>query len=161
MIQESGIPTYNQLFSVVLDNPLNDAKFLFPVAVLVIISMAMKHYSKKSTLTSPPSFEQKREKFLVPVNSFNMYISRVNAMDDQYFLNEVDVEIQKLKDLQRAYEVTKKKYFSVLRKIRGSQRYRTRKGDTEKKKLFSEILAIYEEIRKTKMRVVEVETRNE
>ncbi len=161
MIGSAALPTASQLIPDVLYNPLTDAKFLIPVISLLVISLVMKHYARKSSLTAPPSFEQKREKFLVPGNRFNLQVARVTKMDDQYFLNEVDSNIEKMKDLERRYANARKRYNRIIRRLRTSPKYKIRKGEDDRKNAFSEIIAIYDEIRSIKMNFGEVESRNE
>ncbi|MCL4314661.1 MAG: hypothetical protein M1454_02910, partial [Candidatus Thermoplasmatota archaeon] len=102
---------YTQLMGLVdqiMYNPLTDLKFLIPIILIVGISSATRHYYRKSSLISPPSFEQNREKFTVPANEFNQEIMKVMGMDDKHFLDIVDSEMANIELLWKKYRNARK-----------------------------------------------------
>ncbi|MCL5730797.1 MAG: hypothetical protein M1605_01575 [Candidatus Thermoplasmatota archaeon] len=155
---------YTQLMGLVdqiMYNPLTDLKFLIPIILIVGISSATRHYYRKSSLISPPSFEQNREKFTVPANEFNQEIMKVMGMDDKHFLDIVDSEMANIELLWKKYRNARKRYEKLERKIRMSLRYRRRNGEKAKKEAFAELLSIYEDLKRAKMTVLEVEMKND
>ncbi len=135
--------------------------FVVPVVMLLIASIAIRRYSKKTKIDGPPTLEQKREKFVVPKDFFNRETDRVKSDDYAYFLKPIASEFHTLVEFDDYFRILERRY-KKFRAMSNSGRKKRRKAGIEgTKNTFNDILNLYNRLRTTKFEIVEFERNDE
>lgn len=151
----------SNFFTNLQHNPWFLLSFVVPVVMLLIASIAIRRYSKKTKIDGPPTLEQKREKFVVPKDFFNRETDRVKSDDYAYFLKPIASEFHTLVEFDDYFRILERRY-KKFRSMSNSGRKKRRKAGIEgAKNTFNDILNLYNRLRTMKFEIVEFETSDE
>lgn len=147
------------IFSTFVSNveayPLILMRFLVPVIVLLIATMAVQRVSKKEKIDSAPTTEQKREQFVVPDDFFNREMDFIRNDQYDHYLRPMGVEFKRLKEVFDQYKVLDKLYRKYDAKTRSASTKRRNRALEMRKQVFDQILQLYNYLRQTKLSIVE------
>lgn len=156
-----GAQLISDFFSNVMHNPAFLLSFVVPVFILLIASVAIRHYSKKTKIDGPPTLEQKREKFLVPRDFFNKETDRIKTDDYAHFLSPIASEFHALVEYDDYFRVLEKRYRKYSSMSHSSRKKRQEAGVQGAKRTFNDILNLYNKLRNSKFEIVEFEGNDE
>ncbi len=141
----------------ILNYPLTDLKFVFPVVAVIIASGVVRHFSVKQRVDSSPAYEKKREKFSLPADRFNAevgvilnekYGSYVGAMEnDLYVIERIRKRFMKLLRRYRRYDTMARSTFER----------RSKKGKSMRKQVLNDLIDTYAEIKKMDLSAITLE----
>ncbi len=135
--------------------------FVVPVVMLLIASVAIRRYSRKTKIDGPPTLEQKREKFVVPKDFFNRETDRVKSDDYAYFLKPIASEFHTLVEFDDYFRILERRYKKFRSMSNSGRKKRKQAGIDGTKKTFNDILNLYNRLRTTKFEIVEFERNDE
>lgn len=135
--------------------------FVVPVVMLLIASVAIRRYSRKTKIDGPPTLEQKREKFVVPSDFFNRETDRVKMDDYAYFLKPIASEFHTLVEYDDYFRILERRYRKFRSMSNSGRKKRKKAGIEGTKKTFNDILNLYNKLRTTKFEIVEFENDEE
>lgn len=161
----SGSSITSQLLASFLSNIQHNPVFLFsfiiPIVMLFISSLAIRRYSKKTKIDGPPSLEQKKEKFIIPRDFFNKETDKIRDQDFGYFLTPITNEFKMLRDYHERFKILEKQYRKYTVMGQSSRKKRKKAGQDGQKRIFDEILNLYNKLRNNKFEIVEFEQRED
>lgn len=151
----------SNFFSNVQHNPVFLFSFIIPIVMLLVTSLAVRRYSKKTRIDGPPTLEQKKEKFIIPRDFFNDETNKIREQDFAHFLNPISSEFKMLRDYHERFRILEKQYrrYAVMRQ--SSRKKRKKAGEEGQKKTFDDILNLYNKLRNNKFEIVEFEHEEE
>ncbi len=157
----AGSSFYGQLasnfFSNVTHNPVFLLSFVVPVIMLLVASIAIRHYSRKTKIDGPPTLEQKREKFIVPRDFFNREAEKIKTDDYEYFLGPIFSEFESLLNFHEYFKNLHKQYRKYVSMSQSGRKKKKQRGIEGRKKTFDDILKLYNQFRGNKFDRVEFE----
>lgn len=148
-------------FSNVQHNPVFLFSFIIPIVMLFVSSMAIRRYSKKTKIDGPPSLEQKKEKFIIPRDFFNKETDKIKEQDFSYFLTPISSEFRALLSYHERFKVLEKQYRKYAAMSQSSRKKRRKTGLDGQKRVFDDILNLYNRLRSNKFEIVEFEQQEE
>lgn len=149
--------TFSTFESNVESYPLLLMRFLVPVVLLLIATLAVQRVSKKEKIDSAPTAEQKIEQFVTPDDFFNKEISHIGKDDYEHFLRPMEVEFKRIKEATEQFKVLNKLYKRYDARTRSTSRKRRKKALAMRREVFNQILELYNYIRQLKLEIVEYE----
>lgn len=157
----SGIGGIQGIFSTFVSNveayPLILMRFLVPVVLLLIVTMAVQRVSKKEKIDSPPTTEQKREQFVLPDDFFNKEMGYIRNDEYDHFLRPMEIEFKRMKDTLDQFKVLSKLYRKYDSRTRSASRKRRKRAMEMRSEVFNQILELYNYLRQVKLSIVEYE----
>lgn len=151
----------SNFFSNVQHEPVFLFSFIIPILMLFISSLAIRRYSKKTKIDGPPTLEQKKEKFIIPRDFFNNETDHIRSSDYAYFLNPISSEFKSLLEYHERFRVLEKQYRRYTVMSQSSRKKRKLAGEEGQKRVFDDILNLYNKLRSTKFEIVEFEHEEE
>lgn len=136
-------------------SPVILLRFLIPVIILLIATLAVQRVSKKEKIDSAPTVEQKRERFVVPDDFFNREINHISRDDYDYFLQPMEIQFKRIKEAFDQFKVLDKLYRKYDARTRSSSNRRRIRALEKRKEVFDQILDIYNYLKMLKLSVVE------
>lgn len=152
-----GSQFVSDFFSNVQHNPIFLLSFVIPILMLLISSLAIRRYSRKTRIDGPPTLEQKKEKFVIPKDFFNKETDRIKSDDYAYFLSPISYEFRSLLEYHEYFKVLEKQYRRYLAMSQSSRKKRRKAGEEGKKRTFEDILNLYNRLRNSKFEIIEFE----
>lgn len=137
--------------------PLVLLRFLVPVLIIFVVTLAVQRVSKKAVVDSAPKLEQKREQFVIPMDFFNSELEKIKNDDYEYYLRPISSEFDRIKDVSERFKRLRKLYSKYDIMSHSSYKKRRVRGIERRRETFSEILDLYTQVRKMKLTIVEIE----
>lgn len=147
--------TFSTFVSNVEAYPLILMRFLVPVIILLIATMAVQRVSKREKVDSAPTTEQKREQFIVPDDFFNQEMGYIRNDQYEHYLRPMGVEFKRMKEAFDQYKVLDKLYRKYDARTRSPSKKRRQRALKMRKDVFDQILELYNYLRQTKLSIVE------
>lgn len=150
---------FNGFFSTFESNveayPLILMRFLVPVIMLLIATLAVQRVSRKEKIDSSPTAEQKREHFVTPDDFFNQEMGHISRDDYQHFLRPMETEFKRVREAVEQFKVLDKLYRKYDARTRATSRKKRKKALEMRREVFNQILDLYNYVRQLKMTIVE------
>lgn len=130
----------------ILKNPATDLKFLVPVSILVIASLAIRSHSKRVRIDSVPTLSQKIEPFETPRDKFNVEVRFIVSGNYDVYVSRMDEELNRIEEIKKKYLILRRKYRNASRALNSlSERRKTRANET-REATFHEIIKLAKEL---------------
>ena len=147
------------VFSTFISNiesyPLILMRFLVPVLLLLIATMAVQRVSKKEKIDSTPTVEQKREQFVVPDDFFNKEVGYITNDEYEHYLRPMENEFRRMKETFDQFKVLDKLYKKYDARTRSASRRRRKRALEMRREVFDQILELYNYLRQVRLSIVE------
>lgn len=137
--------------------PLILMRFLVPVVILLIATLAVQRVSKKEKVDSAPTAEQKREQFVTPDDFFNREMEHIGNDDYEHFLKPMEIEFKRIRETSEQFKVLDKLYKKYDSKTRSTSRRRRKRALEMRREIFNQILELYNYMRQLRLEIVEYE----
>ncbi len=147
--------TFSTFVSNIEAYPLILMRFLVPVILLLIATMAVQRVSKKEKVDSAPTIEQKMEQFTIPDDFFNQEMDYIRNDEYEHYLRPMGVEFRRLKEAFDQFKVLDKLYRKYDARTRSASKRRRKRALELRKEVFNQILELYNYIRRMKLSIVE------
>lgn len=137
--------------------PMILMRFLVPVILLLVATLAVQRVSRKEKVDSAPTMEQKREQFVTPDDFFNREIEYIGKDDYEHFLRPMEIEFRRIKETSDQFKVLDKLYKKYDSKTRSTSRRKRKKALEMRREIFNQILELYNYLRQLRLEIVEYE----
>ncbi len=141
--------------------PLLILRFLVPVLLLFVATLAVQRVSKKEKIDSAPTVEQKREQFVTPDDFFNREVEFIKKDDYEHYLQPMEIEFKRIRETLEQFKVLDKLYKKYDARTNSPYKKRRNRAMTLRKEVFEQIMDLYNYLRQLKLSVVEYEVKEE
>ncbi|HLH86234.1 MAG TPA: hypothetical protein VKU79_05160 [Thermoplasmataceae archaeon] len=141
--------------SQVTKDPFMLLGFLIPILLIWFSSMGIRLVARRTKVDSPPTMEQKREKFIIPRDFFNVELEQIKDSNFERYLVPMESELRYLKDSYQYFQTLIKRYRKYSSMASSSIKRRKKRGEQGRIDTFNEILNLYNRVRKLQFNTVE------
>lgn len=138
-------------------NPLMLLSFIIPILIIWISSLSIRGFARRRKIDGPPTLEQRREKFVIPVDFFTSESEHVRKLDMDHFLDPIGADFDHIQEFPDYFQTLRKQYIKYSRMATSSRKKRKETGKRKQLETFNEILDLYNRLRRTRFDTVEFE----
>lgn len=135
--------------------PLLLMRFLVPVVLLFVATLAVQFVSRREKVDSAPTTEQKREQFTIPDDFYNMEVAHIRKDDYGYFLKPMEIQFARIRETMEQFKALDKLYRKYDSKTRSASKRKREKAVVRRKEVFDHILELYNYLRNLQLETVE------
>ncbi|MEM0157905.1 MAG: hypothetical protein QXV22_05470 [Thermoplasmataceae archaeon] len=145
----------------VVKDPFMLLGFLVPILIIFFVSIGVRLMARRTKIDSAPTMEQKREKFIIPRDFFNVELEEIKLGNFERFLGPIESELKYLNDSYRYFQALLKRYRKYTGMAGSSLKRRKRRGEKGRIEAFNEILNLYNQIRRLKFETIEFQEKED